>query len=405
MHTFKLGLASFFRHPIYLLIYVLFLSLMGVFIGMSSAPAEVSDDYVERPSVAVIDRDGGVLATGLAAFLGENSEPVEIADTERALQDAIMQGQAGYIAIIPAGFTEGFFEAARSGDEAPVVETVLGRQSVATYMMDELVDEYLRMARLYAVSAPDMGEAVVVDHVNDAMARSADVSVIRVADDAPMPNRFLIYLQFASYTISISIGVCVAVVMSKLNREEVRRRNAASPTRPLSRSLQMAAACLVLALLCWAFVSALGLVVFSSDLAGVEPGAIASALTALLCFAVFGLAFGFFLGQLTGNELVMNAVANIVGLVMAFLGGVWIPLSLVGEPVTTIARFIPTFYYVDAVSSALDPASTTAASPGLPVDLGIILLFAFALFAVALAIAHMRAAGSRTTRTAVEAAA
>ena len=85
MQVFKAALKAFFRHPIYLLIYVVWLSCMGLFMGMSvnDVPTE---EYLERPNVAVIDRDGGKLSQGLAAFVLDNSVPVEVDDTERSLQ-------------------------------------------------------------------------------------------------------------------------------------------------------------------------------------------------------------------------------------------------------------------------------------------------------------------------------
>ncbi len=388
MQVFKAALKTFFRHPIYLLVYVVWLSTMGVFMGLSVNDVP-SEEYLERPNVAVVDRDGGSLSQGLATFVLDNAVAVDVEDTERALQDAVMQERAHYIVIIPEGFSADFAAAAAAGEAAPKLQTVVSTQSASVTMMDSLVDDYLNVARTYTLALPDASQAQVVDRTNGAMEHSVDVDVVQVSEAQPVSYGFQLYLQFASYTILLSIAVCTAVVMSRFGRDEIRRRVGSSPIPQLSANLQIAAACLVITLVCWAFVAALGLAVFGGKLVGVDADVIASAISALFCYALFGLAFGFLIGQVTSNELVMNTASNIVGLAISFLGGVWISLDLVGEPVMTIAKFTPTYYYNEAIHSAFNPTSG-GFTPELLVNLGILLLFALAVFAIGLAVSRLK---------------
>lgn len=394
MRVFKSALKLFFRHPIYLLIYVVWLSFMGVFMGLAANDAS-TDDYVERPTVAVIDRDGSELSSGLEAFVREHSEWVELEDSMRALQDATMQQRVSYIAIIPEGFADAFERAAVSaGDpgtasDAPEIETVISSQSYAGTMMDNLVNEYLSLARTYVVADPDMSQGELVQRTGKAMTASSDASVVQVSEAPPVSARYLLYMQFASYTILLSIAVCTSIVMSRFNESEVHRRNAASPATPLSRSLQVAAACFVIMLVCWAFVAALGLAMFGRGMAGIGAAPITAAVCDLLAYSLFGLGLGFLMGQVTGNEVVMNAVPNVVGLVCSFLGGVWISLDLVGEPIATIAKLTPTYYYNEALKGSFDQVAG-AFTTAYWVNLGMIALFAAALFAMAFALVRSR---------------
>lgn len=387
MQVFKAALKTFFRHPIYMLIYVVWLSCMGIFMGMSVNDAP-SDEYLERPSVAVVDRDGQELSKGLSSFVLANSKAVEVEDTERALQDAVMQARAHYIVIIPEGFSQRLVENAGDVDAMPQVQTVVSTSTASVTMMDALVDEYLNVARTYAVALPDVGQKTIVERTNKAMENSVDVSVVQVAEAPAVADSFMLYLQFASYTTLLSIAVCSAVVMSRFGRREIRRRVDSSPVSALSTSLQIAAACFVIMLMCWAFVSALGLAVFGGKLVGVDPVVIASALGSLFCYSLFALAFGFLIGQITQNEVVMNAATNILGLVVSFLGGVWISLDLVGEPITTIAKFTPVYYYNEALKAAFESAG--GFSEAVVSNCGIVFLFALVVFAVGLAISRLK---------------
>ena len=388
MQVFKAALKTFFRHPIYLAIYIVWLSCMGIFMGMSVNEVP-SEEYIERPNVAVINRDGGELSKGLEAFVLKNSEPVQVEDTERALQDAVMQERAHYIVIIPEGFSDGFAKAGADGTTTPKLQTVVSTHSASVTMMDNLVDEYLNVAKTYTIALADDGQAQVVKRTDAAMEHAVDVRVVQVAEEPPVSNGFLLYLQFASYTILLSIAVCSAVVMSRFGREETRRRISSSPIPQVSVNLQIAAACFVIMLVCWAFVAGLGLVVFGSKLVGVRADVIAAAVASLFCYSLFGLAFGFLIGQITSNELVMNAASNIVGLIISFLGGVWVSLDLVGEPVATIAKFTPTYYYNEALHAAFDAAGGGFTS-GVFANLGVVCLFALAVFAIGMAISRLK---------------
>ena len=388
MQVFKSALKTFFRHPIYLMIYIVWLSCMGLFMGLSVNDVP-SEEYLERPNVAVIDRDGGKLAQGLSTFVLDNSVSVELEDTERALQDAVMQERAHYIVIIPQGFSDDFAKAAANGTEMPKLQTVVSTQSSSVTMMNNLVDEYLNVARSYSLALPDDAQATVVERTDAAMQHAVDVRVVQIAEAPAVSGGFMLYLQFASYTILLSIAVCSAVVMSRFGSQEIRRRTGSSPIPQLSINLQIAGACFVIMLVCWAFVTGLGLAVFGGKLSGVDPSIIASVLVSLFCYSLFGLAFGFFIGQITSNELVMNAATNITGLIISFLGGVWISLDLVGEPVATIAKFTPTYYYNGALHAAFDSTSG-GFTPEVLTNMGIVCLFALALFAIGLAFSRLK---------------
>ena len=66
------------------------------------------------------------------------------------------------------------------------------------------------------------------------------------------------------------------------------------------------------------------------------------------------------------------------------------PLDLVGEPIATIAKFTPTYYYGEAVKGAFDPAYGAFSSYVMQ-NISVICLFAVALFAIGLAIGRWKA--------------
>ena len=185
--------------------------------------------------------------------------------------------------------------------------------------------------------------------------------------------------------------VCVGLLMAAFNRTDLYRRNLVSPMSSLRLGMQKAAASLLVTALVWAITCGIGLAAFGSSLAGVPPAAVALALGGALVFALVPLTIGFLLGQLGASEMVANAVGNIAGMVMSFLGGAWISIELMGPEIQTLSRFIPTSWYTEAVSKSvhLTDVTLSSAAPVLA-NLGVVALFAAALFAVALVAGRVR---------------
>lgn len=68
---------------------------------------------------------------------------------------------------------------------------------------------------------------------------------------------------------------------------------------------------------------------------------LALALISLAVFALVPLSLAYTLAQCGFQEDALNAIANLGGMVMSFLGGAWAPLSLMGPGVQAMARFTP----------------------------------------------------------------
>ena len=92
--------------------------------------------------------------------------------------------------------------------------------------------------------------------------------------------------------------------------------------------------------------------------------------------------------SLGAREELLNGVGNLLGLLMTFLGGAWMPLSLMGSAVQTVAHFVPTYWVNDAIGKALASDLTSAVLGDIACDLGVTVLFAAALAAVGLALAR-----------------
>lgn len=225
MQACRYALEVVAKHPIYLLVYVGFLSLMGLFITSGVYPPATSAGYesAEVP-FAVIDRDQSDLSRSVAAFLEERGTSVEVADEARACQDAVATGLVDYLLIVPAGFEEGYLAAARDGGDGPRLETVFSFQSMAATLVDTQVNQYLGLVRAAAVLEPDSSPEVLVAQAEASAQKEPRIEEVSVPGVAVGSEAFVFYLMWSAYPLTVAVVVSVGILMGAFNRTDVRRR-------------------------------------------------------------------------------------------------------------------------------------------------------------------------------------
>ena len=245
MQACKYALEVVVRHPMYLIVYVGFLSLMGLFVtGGVYPPASEGYERAEVP-FAVIDRDDSELSRSVTAFLAEQGPSVEVADEVRACQDAVATGEVDYLLIVPAGFQEDYLAAAREDGPAPALDVVFSFESMAAMLVDTQVNQYLGLVRAAAILQPEAAPSDLVAQAEAANEHEAAVEEVPVPGAATGSEAFLFYLMWSAYPLTVAVVVSVGILMGAFNRTDVRRRVIVAPTSSVRMGLQKLAAGLV----------------------------------------------------------------------------------------------------------------------------------------------------------------
>ena len=395
MQVFKIALRLVRRNWMLFAIYVLALSVMGVFmatgVGGGLAGSASADASYEQalPKAAVIDRDGSAVSRALTEYVRANSTFVEVEDGTFALQDAAARDVASYVLVIPAGYGQGLLEAARSGGDAPELECIVSYMGASGSLMDERVRSWAQ--ELYALAAASTApvEELVswVEGVQDAR---VPVSVATTEQEG-VPSAYLIYCQFATYPLFGGVAAIVATGLASLRDPDVRRRVGASCVGEGSFARQVGAAIAVCGLVVWAANATFGLALYHGSLEGVPPASVALMLGALLALGLVGTAFGFLLSQLGVSHQVAHAVANIASMVLTFLAGTWVSIDQMGAGMEALARFTPGYWCVDALGAVYEaPAVTGELVARVASDALLVALFAAVIALVAVVAGRAR---------------
>ena len=397
MSTFRSALRVAWRHPVYLVSYLAILSLMSVLVGRlvaDQAAAAPSSYEPVRASVAVVDEDGSDLSRALAYWAGGRFELVETNGAQE-VQDALARSLVDCVLVLPQGFGQELLDAARTGDDLPNVQATYGTDVQTGVLAAQEASQWVSLAGSAAILEPDAGAGAVGELATQAMGQRADVATLTNADagDVHTTAGATTYFNFSAYPIMSSVVVTVGLVLSVFSESEVRRRQGCAPVSPARLDSSLLGGCLVLALGAWAWTSVLGLAVFADELSDVPAANLALLLVAQLAISLTPLSLAFMLSRLGLREQGLNAAGNIGGMVLTFLGGAWVPLSLMGEEVRTVAHFVPTYWVSDAVTTLLGASALTASDLArVGTDIGVATLFAVAIAALGLALSRARRA-------------
>ena len=397
MSTFRSALRVAWRHPVYLVSYLAILSLTSVLVGRlvaDQAAAAPSSYEPVRASVAVVDEDGSDLSRALVSWAGGRFELVETNGAQE-VQDALARSLVDCVLVLPQGFGQDLLDAARTGDDLPNVQATYGTDVQTGVLAAQEASQWVSLAGSAAVLEPDAGAGAVGELATQAMGQRADVATLTNADagDARTAAGATTYFNFSAYPIMSSVVVTVGLVLSVFSESEVRRRQGCAPVSPARLDASLLGGCLVLALGAWAWTSVLGLAVFADELSDVPAANLALLLVAQLAISLTPLSLAFTLSRLGLREQGLNAAGNIGGMVLTFLGGAWVPLSLMSEEVRTVAHFVPTYWVSDAVTTLLGASALTASDLArVGTDIGVATLFAVAIAALGLALSRARRA-------------
>ena len=381
MKVFKACMLVIKHHSVSFAINIIVFVILAVVIGSLTAEQFNPDFSAIRPRFTIINRDGeSPLINGLTAFMRDNGEEVEFEDDRTTLQDATFFHATDLIIIIPQGFHESFI----AGDPKDI-EIVKTTQIARGFLAESLVEQYLNLVRVYMAAGNPLGEEAIVSAVLSDLSEEAAIEKVRFGISAPVDTAFKWYVQMMNYIVLIITFLCVTNVSMVFKRPDLRMRNLCAPLKPRSLSVQQLLASAVMSFVAWVLMVVLGFILNGANLSGVDSRIIALMLLNSFIIMLYALALSSLASSFTGSANAQNAIANVMTLTLCFLGGVFVPLSMLGDGILAVSRFLPTYWNVIALERIVELTSFEA-SALVPVwqAMAIQIAFAVAIFCVSL---------------------
>lgn len=294
--------------------------------------------------IAVFDEDGSAESKSLVEHIAKNNEIKDIKNDPKLILDAMYYEQIDYTLTIKKGYGERISDTDKDAVKEPLFETYHLHDSYATAMMEQYLDEYVRMVRSYVAGGNDTAGAI--KKTQERIDKKAEVSFAEFdsgqVKDENYPDDFSFVFRYMPYVlISVFINVLCPVLLVMRKKDQRYRMNCSS-TNMKSFTGQVFAGSTVLVLAIWLLFMIGAMVMYGGIFRGTNCW------IAVLNSFVFGLisaALAILIASFSPSENVVSMITQCVGLGMCFLCGVFVPQTMLSEGVLKAAKFLPAYWY------------------------------------------------------------
>lgn len=382
-----------------------------------------------RIRVAVIDRDGKVLGETLKKLIGRSQELVELPDERGVLQEALYYGDVEYILVIPEGAQErligtdgrmqtagsdGQEQAAGSGTQEQtagndgqeqaagngtqeqaagndvqegILESITAPESVTGFYVSAQVDMLLNQIRVLSGCGYSFEEACA-----QALAlgeKQAGVELLDINGNEGLRPDYNYYFAYMPYAFLGGAIMSAGFVIMEFKRRDIRRRMESCAVPLLWQNIAALCAVLLIGVVIWSVCILLHVAVYRGGVF-TDGNGLYYILNSLACLLV-ALSLGYFAGMCVNSPTALNGINNVLSLGLCFLGGIFVPIEMLGSGVGKLSRFLPTWWY-SRINGILGDYGTLSKEMRTTVWQGLViqLVFASAMIGISLAVRRMR---------------
>lgn len=345
------------------------ISILFVKTGANSATEIFNNDI--KPDIVIIDNSKSEQSASLISFLDTKTTIVDLSEEE--IEDALFYQQIEYVLYIPEDY------AATLMNQKPVS---LNKKTISNmaggYLIQQYIDEYLTAMQSYIEYLPNEDFKTIDAYVKDDFEEMVTIDVQKNESR----EQIQMYFNFFGYSLVCSLLIGIGYAMSRLSQRDLKRRNIVSPMKHFTMNIQhvLAYICFALALLSIAIVFA-----YLLFYEGMQQQYAIYMILNLTVYLIPCLGLAYLIGTCIHSLEVQNGIANVLGLIMAFLGGSFVPQSLLSEELLKVATFTPNYWFVKA-NEALFTMSNFSLEKLLPIFkyMGIEILFGITFICIAL---------------------
>lgn len=351
---------------------------LGIFIGMMmiilNVSSEEETEYTDKQCLfAYSDHDGSSISKELTDYLSEHHERVaDIDEDKESVQDALYNRTIHCYLVIP----EGFGEAVKTGNADGMLKlmTIPGTDTASLFEGD--MNGFMQKLSTLMAAGYDEGEAA--DIIGDSLKVHAEVELKGNKSYFSKQERLYSYIPWILLMQLVNV---ITPILMVYNKKELRNRIECSAYKYVNINKELLLAVIITGLgVCVPYVMMDG-IMLRDNLLTVQSGLY---MTNMLVYMLVAVNIAFLFSKVAANDQVVSMLSNIVGLGMAFLSGVFVPMQYLGAGVIRVAHFLPAYWYVIACENIYKNGSGKL---GVTLQaMGVQILFAVAIFVITLVV-------------------
>lgn len=363
---------------VYFGVFLVLLLLMA-----NSGQETISETFQNKQlDICVIDNDDTEASRALTEYLGKQHNLVSVENDPAALSDRLYYRYIKYVLTIPKGYEEKLL----AGKTENILKNAKVSMSAAGYFVDEQISEYLSALTLYLSAGDSFAEAS--KKVTSCIESMIETEIVSFGSSGEKTDSSAYYVFHYLPYVYIAILLCgMGPILCTFRKKDLHDRIGCSGSSLRSRNLQLTLSSILYSLLVWLAFWLVGVISCGEEM--FTRNALLGAGNSL-AFLIFAAGMTFLISSCVSDNNILNLLANIVGLSMSFLCGVFVPMNMLSDSVKSAGQFLPAYWYTRC-NDVLAGASKEMFSMEFYWQcIGIQLLFALAMFVLAMVVSRVR---------------
>lgn len=354
---------------LYFCIYVVIMILMS-FLAQDSHDNQFQSSSLD---IAIIDSDDSKASHALTDYLDQRHTLVALDNDSEVIQDSLFYQKVSYVLVIPEGFEQQLLD----GSTKNLVQSSKRKDSASGYFLDTQVNQYLKTMRLYLCAGDSVNDAA--KHTADSVKNLEKVTSLSFDKKHSSSDNLYYYFQYMPYILLLVLTVSLTPILIVFRKKDIENRMDCAPLSPTSKGLALSIGCAIYCLTIWGLFLFIGRIVYGADM--FSKNGLLCILNSFI-FLLIALAITLLVSTFSPSNNVLNMIANVVGLGMSFLCGIFVPQAILSDNLLRISRFLPAYWYV-RITNMFGSYSDEPFSMSLYwKSIGIQILFFAAIFAI-----------------------
>ena len=324
--------------------------------------------------IGVVDRDKSELSGEIIDYLGKIHNVTELENDISVIQENMYYGKYDVVVQIP----ERFGKDNVSGD---INLEITGQPGNYGYMyVKQQLNNVLNTYRKYNVAGYSVKESF--DKINGQ--KDSKVELVDINGNGGTTKDFVYLFQFFPYLSIAVLCYVLGMLFVVFKKRDIKNRLNASAVSVKRQFIESIVAFVVIGTLLWLVVMLISLIVYRKEF--YNDNNLAFYMLNSYVEMMVSLSMAFVIGTLVKGENIVTVIVTPLSLVCSCLGGVCVPLRMLGEGVRKVAHFVPAYWYSE-VNNTLADFSNLSSENIKTVWSGIGIQLIFVVFFISIALA------------------
>lgn len=346
----------------------IFLLISFIFSRQAMTTTSAFETY--KTTLCIYNNDeSGEISQALIQYLSENSNIKPVPDNQNKLRDKLFSGEIQYVLTIPEDFSKSFFT-----DNPKLLISEERPNSMTAMFMGQIIENYLNLARIKTNSLGYFDKDEVLKVINT----KAEVDK-HTKKGSEKVESVKYFVNYSGYIIMGILMLCIPMMSNIFKDKKLKMRVNGSPihSSEVNTGIWMGHSSIAMFIL-------FALVVMHWFLSGFNF-ALQYRLYFIntLVFTLMVVGLCVFVSTFA-DERNISGISNAFSLGFAFLGGIFVPISVLPDFIKKIGIINPAYWFTTGNESIVMLSENNHDIGKIYFSFAVILLFAFVFFMLGL---------------------